>query len=76
VRREVRLLYHTWTLRIIAAWDALVLAYQRRTCPHSYRPARVKDSPARVCQLCDTTQELTIEEFYAEFGERGMGMLK
>lgn len=31
--------------------------------------------PGRVCNICDAAQELTREEFYAEFGERYQTLL-
>ena len=42
--------------------------WSRRTCPHYWRPARTSKGAARHCPLCETTQQLTEEMFYAYFG--------
>lgn len=43
-------------------------------CPadaHKWRPAAVKNQtcPARHCGACDTTEELSVEDFYTHFGQ-------
>jgi hypothetical protein len=37
-------------------------------CGHQWRPARLTDTYARVCALCDEVQRLEPGEFYAYFG--------
>jgi len=66
MRRTFKLWLNTWRARL----DSLRLWYDRRTCPHSFRPARVKDKPGRFCPICEKAEELTPEEFYAQFGEK------
>lgn len=73
--RAFRLIYGTWRARFKSLCEAATRHYQQRTCPHSYRPALVDGRPARVCRICEATQELSPEEFYAHFGERHQAML-
>ena len=37
-------------------------------CQHHWRPARNNGCPARWCALCDRLDDLTEEDFYAQFG--------
>jgi hypothetical protein len=65
LKRAFKLHCNTWRERL----ERLRLWYERRTCPHSFRPARVNDQPGRFCSICEKTEELTPEEFFAQFGE-------
>ena len=48
---------------------ALKLWYISVRCnPHRWRPALTSKGPARSCQYCLTTEQLTEQEFYAQFG--------
>ena len=67
VRRALRL----WLNGVRARLDAFVRWYEQRTCPHSYRPARINNKPGRLCRICDRAEELTPEEYFALFGEKG-----
>jgi hypothetical protein len=42
--------------------------FKRKTCPHLWQPALTSRGPARHCQICDTTLDLSEPEFYARFG--------
>jgi hypothetical protein len=66
-------------LKVMCRW--LVLWKQSR-CVHAWRPAKYRDglvtdqmyrcqshySPARHCGLCDLTEYITMELYYAQFG--------
>lgn len=73
--RQIRLTLNTWKRRIAARVDALRVWYEQRTCPHFWQAALVNKHPARVCKMCDVAQELSREDFYAEFGERYQAIL-
>lgn len=75
MRRRFKLFVNKWTAKFNAAIDALRLHFEQRTCPHSFRPARVNSQCGKVCRMCDLPVELTREEFFAEFGERYQGMI-
>lgn len=42
-------------------------AQQQEEQNHCWRPALTSHGPARTC-ICGETQQLTVEEFYAQFG--------
>ncbi len=48
-------------------WEWLMRLFSPR-CPHIWRPARTSRGPARYCDLCEETQPLSEEMFYAYFG--------
>lgn len=73
--RTFRLLLATWRARVLAAYYDLELRFRQQTCPHSYRAALVEGEPGRVCRMCDASERLTREEFYAQFGERYQALL-
>lgn len=75
IRREFKLRWATWKARIVATWANTVLWYERRSCIHSWRPARAVEL-GRICKFCDVFQPLTLEEFYVEFGERYQAMVR
>lgn len=37
-------------------------------CEHFWRPANVRFYPMKVCDYCEKRQQLSPEQFYAEFG--------
>lgn len=73
--RKFWLLIATWRGKIVGARDSLMTLYYQRTCPHLFRAALVGGKPGRVCKICDLTQELSREDFFAEFGERYQAVL-
>lgn len=73
--RTLRLLLKTWRARFFAFCDSVERIYRQRTCPHSFRAALVANHPARVCRICDLSQQLSREEFYAQFGEKYQAMI-
>jgi hypothetical protein len=75
VKRRLRLYWHTWRARIVAAVERVTRWYSQRTCPHLFRAALNQGAGGRVCKLCDLAQPLSREDFYAEFGERHQAML-
>lgn len=79
MKRRFRLWWGTMRVRWEKYWTDLTEFYIRKTCPHYWRGVRIEDidgmSPGKVCRMCDTYRKMTIEEFYAEFGEIGMGTL-
>lgn len=78
-RRELRLRWQTIKARWEDYWKRLADYYIRKSCPHHWRAVVIRDmtgpSPGKVCRICETYQKLTIEEYYAEFGEIGMAAI-
>ena len=37
-------------------------------CEHDWRPAITSLGPARYCDICTVTEQITEAEFYAQFG--------
>lgn len=70
-----RLWRATWRMRFRHLQEVLTARYERATCPHSFRPARVNGQPGRFCRICESAEQLEQADFYAQFGERGMAML-
>ena len=38
-------------------------------CDHKWRPATTSRGPARLCEKCTRTEDITKEEYYARFGQ-------
>lgn len=47
------------------------LRWDQYRCPHTWRPIRLNDKPARLCRICEKSETLTPELFFAYFGEVG-----
>lgn len=66
LKRSFRLRRNAWRWRIAQ----FRLWFEQRYCSHLFRPVRIGDRPGRVCMMCGRVDELTPEEFFANFGER------
>ena len=64
--RELRLWLQTFRA-YRASWRIRI---EQWLCPHTFRPARLGDKPARLCDFCGSVERLTPEEFFEQFGER------
>jgi len=50
-----------WAVARLQRW------WKRRHCRHNWRPARTSIGPAKHCDRCYSTVQMTEEEFYAWF---------
>lgn len=75
MRRAFHLTINTWRLYFRAKADAVRAWHEQRTCPHIWQAALVNKHAGRVCKLCDLAQQLSREDFYAQFGERYQAIL-
>ncbi len=66
LKRAYTLWLNTWRARI----SSLRIRFDQYRCGHVFRPARINNKPGRVCRICEKSEELTQEEFFAIFGER------
>lgn len=41
---------------------------RKSSCQHEWHPSITTKGPARHCTECDTTEQLTTEMYYAQFG--------
>lgn len=64
--RELKL----WKATFVSWSESLKTRWEQYSCPHDFRPARIKDKPGRVCKICDKAETLSPEIFFALFGER------
>ncbi len=84
LKRESKLRLRLWQMRGQAVLDRINRWWAKQHCIHSWRPAvaEINDAPflklkmlGKQCRYCDKWEQLTREEFYAEFGERYQAML-
>lgn len=73
--RKLRLFVNKWHHKVLGFRESLLTYYYQRTCPHLFRAALVGGQPGRVCKICDLSQELSQEDFYAHFGEKYQSVL-
>lgn len=63
--RWFRLQRATWAIRWRTCIERIQSRYERATCPHSWRPARVNGNAGRFCKICECAESMTTPDFYA-----------
>ena len=72
LQREFRLQkkrWDNWLKKHLEQWI-------QEGCSHEFRPVLIANQPGRICKLCAKTESLSLESFYAHFGERGIAAIK
>lgn len=50
------------------AIDTYLEKERQSKCQHRWRPAKTMHGPARYCNTCEKTEQLTTDMYYAQFG--------
>ncbi len=60
--RIARVDFEVWLEDLVQRWE-------KYRCNHDWSPALLKGSPAKHCRKCESTINISPEEFYAVFSE-------
>ena len=74
---KIRYWFMQWRWRFEDWCEDRAFRRRQQRCRHVWRPTfdLQKRVLARYCQQCEAIEVLTHEAYYAQFGERGWGLL-